>query len=851
MLRTTLARVRANAGRMVASCVAIALAVAFVAATLALTASSQRAVLDAVAGRFASSDAVVTDVPGEVVTDQGAMDPAALARAEALLSGRPWVAAVTADLGLLVDLRLPERAGRQVVTARGVTPAGPLRWQRVSAGRLPEAGGEVAVSPRLSARLGEVLTITPQLRGDLVRPRPQPVAVRVRVVGIVDLGADPTAGVRGQVFATPGQAAAWDTAASGTPLPVLQRLRVAATTGTSPEELVTRVRSVLAGDPATAGLLVATGSESAQEVADAYAGDTAGVTAALLVFAVIALVVAGLVITNTFAVVLAHRTRELALLRCVGASTAQVVRGVLAEAVVVGAGASVLGAAAGVALAAGATLVLDSVDTPVPLGAVVVPVGGLLIAVAVGTTVTVLAALVPARAAVRVPPLAALRPLEPVAVVTRRGLLRLALGLSLLVASAVGLVLSSLGGQLVPAVVAGVVNFLAVVLLAQRAVPPVVALAGRLAASVGGVPASLAAANALRDPRRTAATATALLVGVTLTASVVVGAASTRATATAQLDAHHPVDATVRADEPLPADMADRLAGVHQVAAAAAVTRGTITVDGQEVVAHGVDPVAAAATVRSERLQPLPRPGSMVVGRSAADRLGIAAGQQVTLRGPSGTRALTARLAAGATRELLLDAADLSALDAARATDEVWVRLTPGLDVAAQVAAVDRITEAAAGASPTSSVTAGAAQRQALDEIVDLLLLVMTCLLAVAVLIALLGVGNTLALSVVERRRESGLLRALGLTRRQLSATLVWEAVLVAGVAALLGTGLGVVYGAAGTGAVLGGGGPVAAVVPWLPLAGIVAASALAGALASVVPARRAARTPLLAALTS
>jgi putative ABC transport system permease protein len=139
--------------------------------------------------------------------------------------------------------------------------------------------------------------------------------------------------------------------------------------------------------------------------------------------------------------------------------------------------------------------------------------------------------------------------------------------------------------------------------------------------------------------------------------------------------------------------------------------------------------------------------------------------------------------------------------------------------------------------------------REQMNEVLDVLLLVVTGLLGVAVVIALIGVGNTLALSVVERRQENGLLRALGLTRRQLRALLAWEAVLVSGVAAVLGVVLGGVYGVTGTASVLGMAGEVVVDVPWLQVAAIVAVATVAGLLASVLPARRAVRTSPVAAI--
>lgn len=835
MLELTLAHARANAGRFGASAGAVVIAVAFIVATSALTASSQRSVLDTVAAQYATTAAVVT------APDMA--DPAALPRAAALLGDLPGQAALATDSGTYVGLRIPGRAGSQLTPARSIAAVGPLRWQQLASGRMPTVVGEVAVSQRTGAAVGDVLTATPQLRGDIgpgtATPRPQ----QVTVVGVVDLGADPRANVRGQVFVVPAQVMAWGADGPGA-------LRLAAARGVSDDVLIKRVRVALAADPATSGLDVATGRASALAVADAYTAGTSGLSQALLVFAAVALLVAGLVIANTFAVVLAQRTQELALLRCVGATSRQVWRGVVAEAAIVGFVASVVGAGVGAGLAALASVVLGGVHPSVPLGAVVLPPSAVVLGVAAGTALTVCSALLPARAATRVAPLAALRPLAPVATGARGGVLRLWVGLMLLIPSLPAMLALAAAGQLLPAVAAGAVSFLAVLLLAQRAVPPVVGLVGQGLARLGGLPAALAAANTVRNPRRTAATATALVIGMTLTAAVVVGAASTRASASALLDAGYPVDVVV-SGQALSAPLAERLAGVEEVTATAPVLSATVAVGGREFQAAGVDVASAADVVRSTASQPLPAPGQVVVSASVADVLGVSDGDALQIGGATGTVELTAQVADGADAQLLLGATDLVAVDSAAPVGLVWVRLDDGLDGAAAIQVVDRVTQVAGEVDPASEVSARAAERAGLDGVVDVLLRVVMSLLAVAVLIALLGVGSTLALSVVERRQESGLVRALGLTRRQLGTTLVWEAVMVAGVSAALGCGLGVVYGIAGTQAVIGGSRPVHVVVPWLTLVMIVVVGALAGALASVLPARRAARIPPVAALAA
>jgi putative ABC transport system permease protein len=207
-------------------------------------------------------------------------------------------------------------------------------------------------------------------------------------------------------------------------------------------------------------------------------------------------------------------------------------------------------------------------------------------------------------------------------------------------------------------------------------------------------------------------------------------------------------------------------------------------------------------------------------------------------------RALT--VVSGEPDQPLLTAVDLQGLSPGAGPDTVWLRLADDAD---QSAAIDEVTDVAGAAVPTAVVTGLASERAAIDSVLDVLLLVVTGLLGVAVVIALIGVGNTLALSVVERRQESGLLRALGLTRRQLRALLAWEAVLVAGVAAVLGVLLGGAYGLIGAASVLGDLGDIVLSVPWLQVGAIVAVATVAGLLASVLPARRAARTPPVAAI--
>ncbi|SOE00041.1 FtsX-like permease family protein [Blastococcus haudaquaticus] len=815
------AQVRAHVARLLASTLAVVIAVGFVVATLVLNETARSTVLNAVGAQYVGAAAVVTSDDGSSLADD----------ADAV-AGLSSVAAVAPSFETSIQAAVPGRTGSQYLFVGTVADDPALRWQRVSDGALPDRPGEVAVSDRARAAVGDVLTVTTyDAAGDESTSE-------VTVTGIVDLSGDPEAGLYGRAFVTPEQAREWGAA---DPL----ELRVAAAPGFSDEQVRTDTAAALGDRPVE----VRTGSERAADAAAAMMGNTTALAAVLLVFGTVAVLVAGLVIANTFAVLLAQRTRELALLRCVGATARQVRRSVLGEAVVTGLASSTIGVAAGIGLAAAVSALAGGGESPIPLTGLSIPWYAPVAGVLVGTLVTLLAALAPARAATRVAPLAALRPVDPAPLRSRPGVLRLVLGLLLLLPGVGLMALGVAMGQVLIALPGGVLSFLGIVLLAQRAVPPVVAAAGRLAGRFGGVPAQLAAGNATRNPRRTAATATALLIGVTLTSAFVVGAASTRATAQAGLAAEFPTDIVVSSfDGALPASLLATLEDLDGVDRGAAVISADVTgPDGQPTWTFGVDAAATEPVLRSTEELALPVPGQALLPEWLAETWAVRDGDPVALGAPGQQRTFTA-LVVDSGQPLMLTADDLRAVAPETGLGELWLRLTDG-EPDGQVGAVDRITDVVAEIDPAAQVTGLVTLRDQIDEVLDLLLLVVTGLLGIAVLIALIGVGNTLALSVVERRQENGLLRALGLTRGQLRGLLAWEAVLVAGVAAVLGVLVGGAYGLIGAASVLGEIGEIVLSVPWLQVAVIVAVATVAGLLASVLPARRAARTSPVSAI--
>ncbi|WP_299035615.1 FtsX-like permease family protein [uncultured Pseudokineococcus sp.] len=851
MLRLTLAQLRHHWGRLLASATAVVIAVAFVVVTLVGGSTASATVRAALAAPFVPAAAVVeapVDLLPEDVDDPYAAAPS-LAGAVDAVRAVDGVTAVALDTEAYATAAVGDDGASTSAQVRTVEPAGsPLRWQRLSEGRLPERTGEVAVSDRLDVAPGGTVTVVPEAppatSEDDVPAEPAP--EELAVVGVLDTGGDPMASLMPQLHVTAEQVAAWGSGSA-------QALRVAAADGTDPDALVPAVQAAAEdalGVPAPA----LTAEAHTDQLVDDATGGALQLFSVLLAFAVVAVLVAGLVIANTFAVLLAQRTRELALLRCVGALRSQLRRGVLLEALGTGLAASALGTALGVALVALGSAVVGRLDSPVPLADLSVPWWALLTGVVLGTVVTVAAATSPARVATRVAPLAALRPLDPVPLRSRGGVLRLVLGLVLLVPGAALLAYASVAGELLVGVAAGVPTFLGVVLLCQRAIPAAVGLAGRLLARVGGVPGRLAARNSVRVPRRTAATATALLVGVTLVSTFVVGAASVRATTTTELEAQYPADVQVVSpggpyeDAGLPAELLEQVAGTPGVTGAAAVTGGLVELG--EVPDEAVLglPAAVDGVVRSSTAV-APAEGEVRVGPGYAEVNGLADGDVVTATGTASAVDLVVRVD-GRSDYPVVAAAELERLLGAPPVVEVWASIDDP-DGAAASETVDALTATASAVAPDSYVAGAVLVRQGLDQVLDVLLLVVTGLLGVAVVIALVGVGNTLALSVVERRQELGLLRALGQPAGDVRRTLLWEAGLVAGVASVLGVGLGVVFGLAGTASALAAQAPIVLDVPWLQVAAVVVVATAAGMAASLLPARRAARTPPVAAMAA
>ncbi|MEW2355658.1 FtsX-like permease family protein [Spirillospora sp. NPDC029432] len=709
-------------------------------------------------------------------------------------------------------------------------------------GRLPAGPGEVAVDAGTAEKEGFKA-------GDRIRILFQGPPREFTVTGVVGFGeADNMAGATLAAFEM------------GTARQVLNRpgvfdeVDVVAAPGVSPEVLRDRVRARVGP-----GYQVQTGAEYAEENARAIGQFVDFINIALLAFAFVALFVGSFIIVNTFSIILAQRARELALLRCLGASRRQLLRSVLAESALVGLVASVVGVGTGILIAVGLRELFSAFGGDLPTTSLQVRPRTVAMGLAVGLLVTVLASLLPALRATRVPPVAAVQE-ATMAAPARIGPVRIVLG-GLLTAAGVALLLAGLftgGGELSLTAAGAVAIFLGVSVLSPLVARPLSRLLGWPFARWAGQPGKLARQNAMRIPRRTAATAAALMIGLALVSLVTIVAASMKASVTRVLDETIAADYVITGPSGgmagFSSDLVRRLASQPGIESAAGVRPGAFKLDdGSTQGLAGVDPPAYFRTVRTETIAgdlAGIASGGLAVQEETAERHGWSVGDTVTMRFPVGG---TERLQIKAVyAENQLNGSYLIGLSTyqrhyADQLDAIaLVKARPGTPLDASRAAVDR----AAAAFPGVEVRDQAEFKRSQAAQIDQILILFYVLLALAVVIAFIGIINTLALSVLERVRELGLLRAVGMTRGQLRAMIRWEAVIISVLGAVLGLAIGVFFGWTLVYA-LEEEGITEFAFPAGTLLGLVIAAGVVGFVSAVLPGRRAARIDVLRAVTT
>lgn len=869
MIRLTLAQMRRGYGRLIAAGIAIALGTAFVAITLVAGAVIERTSVDALAAQYADADLIVS-------RDVGGGRDLSMTDVEAARS-IPGVAAADAMSRLWASVGSGDKQFFLTVVSTHSDPR--LEPQVVDSGSWPDAPGEIALpvdsARNLDVKVGDSVVVSRsvfEVTGDGVDARytSRQVAETLRVTAIVSDPYGAFASVGGAVVVQPDDYALWqrqDVGQDGASF--LSALEVVVAPGVPPAQVSAALAETL--DISDNGFVIRTKAEEAAHQAASLTNSNDTFTLLVLGFAAIALLVAALVISNTFQVLVAQRTHTLALLRCVGASRRQLRTSVLFEALLLGGASSVLGLVLGLGIAQGGLSILREMDVQVPLPATIpVTAAVILVPLLAGMVVAVVAAFAPARAATRVAPLEAMRPSEAPAVRSRSSRVRAVVAAILvgggLAFLAIGLLTRSERGTVAAlglGVLGGAASFVGLLVGAVFWMPPLVAGIGGLLGRTRPL-VNLATANVSRNPRRTAATSSALLIGVTLVMLMSTGAATARTALSSSLDTKFSVDVALTpggmsadgSTNGVSGTVLAAVRGVDGVAQAEPVRSMTVqfTFAGQDQYLNvfGVEPAAAASILRDPTKAGGLAPGTILVPRGLAGSIGLSEGTLVEVSAAPTTgdgsavapvRSLAVHLTS-LQNDALLSMQDAQALAPGETSNAAWVRVANTEDAVDVVAG---ITTAASGDG--IAITGGVVERASYDQVINTLLAVVIGLLAVSIVIALIGVANTLSLSVIERRRESATLRAIGLSRKRLRASMAIEGMLIAGVGGLVGCVLGVAYGWAGAQVLLGGMSDVTPVVPWGHLATVLIVSVLAGLLASIIPGRSAARTPPIAAL--
>jgi putative ABC transport system permease protein len=848
MLRAAWKSLLGRKVRLVMSTFAIVLGVAFVAGTLVFTDTLSRSFT----AIFASSVGDVVVTPKGAQTADGAPTtrtvPASLVPTLAGAEGAARADGNVSSTGVFVVDQHGRLVGGNgppgIAASYSTAPAGHgLEGLTIVSGRPPAAKDQVALDTRTANaagyHLGDTVTLAAAGKQSVLHPR---------LVGLADFRAGgSTNGATITIFDTATAQDLFLAGADG-----FSDVWVTARPGVSQAELRDQVAALL-----PPGYEAVTGDRAAKDNASGVLEAIGFISLFLLIFAGIALVVGSFLIVNTFSILVAQRSRELALLRALGASRRQVTRSVLFEAVLLGTVGATIGLALGVVLALGIRALFASFGLDLSGQPLVFAPRTFVASYVVGIGVTTLAAYLPARRASRIAPVSALR--DDVAMPESALRRRLVAGVAMLVTGAALMLVGLFADVPKPGYWVG--GGILVALLGAAVASPVLgrpflaamsALYGRAFGQVG----RLAGENALRNPRRTAATASALMIGLALVTTMAIVGASSKASIDKSIADNFQGDLFVSnvVGERFSPSLGDAIEKTPGVASVTRVRFERPRIDGKEQGVTAVDPASLVRSVRVTMVEGKPgdlRDGTVLVSqkRATADHLGL--GDTVRMGMPDGTRSFTvAGIVADGNPVLgypfTVTPSSLLSAGYQPADNFLFVDKTPGTSTAVLK---DRV-EKATGNLPTVTVKDqdgfAAEQRAQFDQ----LLVMVYALLALALVIAVLGIVNTLALSVIERTREVGLLRAIGLSRGQLRRMVRLEAVVIAVFGALLGVAMGLVFGVALMASLRDEGLEVTS-VPGVQLVVVVAGAALCGVLAAAVPARRAARLDVLRAIAT
>ncbi len=847
MWRVTWRNLFARKVRLLLSGFAIVLGVAFVAGSFILTDTIKDAFTGIIrgstpdvqvapkgAGDFTSGSDSRT-IPASVVTDlerlpqAAAVDGGSSVQGVYVLDKDHKVVSGGGAPGLAFDFgRTRAITGNPIVT--------------IVDGSAPVGIGEVALDQQTADKAGYSVGDTVAL----VTPGPKP-QMTVRLSGIVRFGQTGNAG--GATLTIFGQRAIQQLFFGGRN--VFTDISLTAKPGVSQQQLADAAQKLL-----PAGILARTGDEVASEGEKAINQVLSFLNYFLLTFAAISLVVGIFLIVNTFSILVAQRSRELALLRAMGASKRQVNRSVLAEAFVVGLVGTTAGVGVGYLLAMALRWIfgkigLDLTGVPMPVSPRTV-----IAAYLAGMVTTLIAAYLPARRAGRISPVAAMR--DEVALPESSMRRRMVVGVGLVVvgaAAAVAGFLGSGGTGLLGIGLGALAILVGIALMSAVLGRPVILLLGMLYRRLFGSVGQLATQNSLRNPRRTAATASALMIGLALVATMSILGQSAKASTDKAISDTLTADFVVSniVGTPFSPTIAKEIRQQPGVQTVAEFRSANGEINGDQVYLGAADP----AQLQQALVIPMQSGGvgaladdTILVDKSAASQHGYHLGDVVPLKLQGGTQRLkvagvfSASAAVPANYLVTLNALAKGAL----APQDSLLFITPKRGVSASTLhdQVDPITKNLPTVTLQDPQGFASAQSQQINQF----LYMIYALLAFSILIAALGIVNTLALSVIERTREVGLLRAIGLSRRQLRRMVRLESIAIAVLGAVLGVLIGIAFGVSLVEALSDQGLDVLA-VPWLQIVVFVLLAALIGVLAAWLPARRAAKLNVLDAIST
>ncbi|NSC22125.1 ABC transporter permease [Streptomyces albus subsp. chlorinus] len=843
MLRTALRNVFAHKARLLMTMLAVLLGVAFVSGTLVFTSTISEAFHKSSEKGYADVDVSIRQENGDAPQGRSTVSP--LSQRTLEKAGRlPGVASATGVVSGFAALS--DKDGKLVGDGfstqganyyaggdgKGTDPRYPMKD-----GTAPRAQGQIALDAKTAERTGYQV-------GDTVRMSVNGPVRTEKVTGVftTDDGSVAAGGTlvlfdnatAQRLFAKPGE---------------YTEISLKADPGVSQAALKERAEKILPADAEAV-----TGKKLADDESKAIESSMSGMKTSLLAFAGIALFVGIFIIANTFTMLVAQRTKELALLRAVGASRRQVTRSVLIEALVVGAVAGLAGMAAGVGIAAGLRAVIGNMGA-MPDGPLVIEPSTTLVALLVGIVVTVLAAWLPARRAAKIPPVAAMGALHAPAS-TR----------SLVVRNTIGALLSAAGAALVlvatkmdeggkgPMGLGAALLLIGVFVLTPLLSRPLIAAAAPVL-RMFHISGKLARQNAVRNPRRTAATASALMVGLTLITGLTVIAGGVQKGIDKMASDSLKADYTVSMANftPLSPAVEKKLAQSDEITATSPLRNAQARIGGNTEYLTGVNGSTIGKLTSLDFTaggwSGLGSGQKIVVDDTTAKNKGWKVGSRLQVTYEDGAKG---QLTVGGLykgnemiKGILVDSKAVTPHMSQVADMQVLAKTKDGA-----TGAVKDSLEKQLGDNPAIKVQDKKDISEGVAQTINILLNMLYGLLAMAVIVAVLGVINTLAMSVFERGQEIGMLRAIGLDRRGIKRMVRLESLVISLFGGVLGIGLGVFFGWAAGELITGAGlDTYSLVLPWGRMALFLALAALVGVLAALWPARRAARLNMLAAI--